>query len=58
MIEYGRGEEMTTNAKGDQMPDGLKRKRRRFSNGMLDKARIEWYALHRQRRFTKRFGWL
>lgn len=38
------------------MPDGSKRKRRQYSNGRLDKARQAWYALHRQIRFTKRFG--
>ena len=33
------------------MPDG-KRKRRHSEN----KAKREWYALHRSKRFVKRFG--
>lgn len=38
------------------MPDGIKRKRRYMAGGRLDKARRSWYALHRSRRFNKRFG--
>jgi len=34
------------------MPDG--RRKRRFSTNA---ARRRWYALHRSRRFTRRFGW-
>jgi len=33
------------------MPDG--RRKRRFSQ---NKARRSWYALHRSRRFSRRFG--
>jgi hypothetical protein len=34
------------------MPDG--RRKRRFSQNV---ARRRWYALHRSRRFCRRFGW-
>ena len=35
------------------MPDG-KRKRRHSTN----KAKRQWYALHRSKRFAKRFGFI
>lgn len=38
------------------MPDGLKRKRRYMGNGKYDRKRAEWYAKHRQKRFSKRMG--
>jgi hypothetical protein len=35
------------------MPDGSRK--RRFSQNF---ARRQWYAHHRSRRFSRRFGWL
>lgn len=39
------------------MPDGHKRRRRCYGNGVRDSSRTKWYALHRQIRFARRFGW-